>query len=148
MGNENDNLKRESRKIQKMRKEAINSKKRNVKTIASDDESSDDNEDYSDKYNEKQIEEYDREMSKMLFDEEAELDEGERLKKNRKMDKKSELKSYAEQIAEEQFMEEINRSKSVNKISRRKGDSDEDDDDSDDYDSYQRWKARKKRRRK
>ena len=148
MGNENDNLKRESRKIQKMRKEAINSKKRNVKTIASDDESSDDNEDYSDKYNEKQIEEYDREMSKMLFDEEAELDEGERLKKNRKMDKKSELKSYAEQIAEEQFMEEINRSKSVNKISRRKGDSDEDDDDSDDYDSYQRWKARKKKKKK
>ena len=83
----------------------------------------------------------------MLFDEEAELDEGERLKKNRKkMDKKSELQNYAQQIAEEQFMEEINRSKSVNKETRRRGkDSDDDDDD---YDAYRRWKERKKKKMK
>ena len=84
----------------------------------------------------------------MLFDEEAELDEGERLKKNRqKRDKKAELKSYAEQIAEEQFMDEINRSKSVNKMPRRRGGGSDEDSDSDDFDSYQKWKERKNKKK-
>ena len=87
---------------------------RNVRTIASDEEDSDQDDDQE---KEQKNDEYDNEISKMLFDEEAELDEGERLKKIRKkMNQKEELKSYAQQIAEEQFMEEINRSKSVNKL--------------------------------
>ena len=150
MGNEND-LNRETKKIQKMRNEAIKNHNRKVKTIASDEDDSDLDDDNLniDKEKEKQIDEYDKEISKMLFDEEAELDEGERLKKNRKkMDKKSELKSYAEEIAEEQFMEEINRSKSVNKLQTRRRGSSDDDSDSDDFDAYQRWKEKKKKKKK
>ena len=146
MGNENEKLNNETKKINKLRKEALKNNKKIARTIASDEENSDDDENYENK-NDKQLEEYDKEISKMLFDEEAELDEGERLKKNRKkMDKKSELQNYAQQIAEEQFMEEINRSKSVNKETRRRGkDSDDDDDD---YDAYRRWKERKKKKKK
>jgi len=147
MGNENERLNNETKKINKMRKEAMKNNRKIARTIASDDENSDDDENYENK-NEKELEEYDKEISKMLFDEEAELDEGERLKKNRKkMDKKAELKSYAQQIAEEQFMEEINRSKSVNKETRRRG-NDSDDDSDDDYDAYRRWKERKKKKKK
>ena len=147
MGNEND-LNKESKKIHKMRSEAIKNHNRKVKTIASDEDNSDVDDDNLniDKEREKQIDEYDKEISKMLFDEEAELDEGERLKKNRKkMDKKSELKSYAEEIAEEQFMEEINRSKSVNKLPTRRRGSSDDDSDSDDFDAYKRWKEKNKK---
>ena len=147
MGNEHDNLNKEKRKIQKMRKEANKNKKKNNKNISSDEEDSNEEEN-NNYYKEKQIEEYDKEISKMLFDEEAEIDEGERLKKNKKIDKKSELKSYAEQIAEEQFMDEINRSKSVNRESKRRVDNSDDDNDSDDYDAYQRWKERKKKKKK
>ena len=147
MGNEHDNLNKEKTKIKKMRKEANKNKKKNNKNISSDEEDSNEEEN-NNYYKEKQIEEYDKEISKMLFDEKAEIDEGERLKKNKKIDKKSELKSYAEQIAEEQFMDEINRSKSVNRESKRRVDNSEDDNDSDDYDAYQRWKERKKKKKK
>ena len=118
---------------------------RNVRTIASDEEDSDQDDDQE---KEQKNDEYDNEISKMLFDEEAELDEGERLKKIRKkMNQKEELKSYAQQIAEEQFMEEINRSKSVNKLpTGRRGDSD-DDSDSDDFNAYQRWKQKNKKKK-
>ena len=138
MGNEQDINNNEKRK-KRLRD-------RNVRTIASDEEDSDQDDGEE---NEQQIEECDKEISKMLFDEEAELDEGERLKKNRKkMNQKEELKSYAQQIAEEQFMEEINRSKSVNKLPtcKRGGDSD-DDSDSDDFNAYQRWKQKNKKKK-
>ena len=147
MGNENENLDRETKKLEKMRKEAIKNNNKITKAIVGEDDNSND-ENELDEENEKQYDEYDKEISKMLFDEEAELDEGERLKKMRKKDKTSELKSYAEQIAEEQFMEEINRSKSVNRDDRRrKVDSDEDSD-GDDFNAYQRWKERKKKEKK
>ena len=138
MGNEQDINNNEKRK-KRLRD-------RNVRTIASDEEDSDQDDGEE---NEQQIEECDKEISKMLFDEEAELDEGERLKKNRKKkNQKEELKSYAQQIAEEQFMEEINRSKSVNKLPtcKRGGDSD-DDSDSDDFNAYQRWKQKNKKKK-
>ena len=45
-------------------------------------------------------------------------------------------------------MEEINRSKSVNRDNRRKRVDSEDDSDSDDLDAYQRWKEKKKRKKK
>ena len=147
MGNENENLEKETKKLEKMRKEAIKNNNKITKAIVGEDDNSND-ENELDEENEKQYDEYDKEISKMLFDEEAELDEGERLKKMRKKDKTSELKSYAEQIAEEQFMEEINRSKSVNRDDRRrKVDSDEDSD-GDDFNAYQRWKERKKKENK
>ena len=66
----------------------------------------------------KTAEEYDNEMSRMLFDDEfkeenqQEKSQGE----NKKIDKKTEFKNYAKEIEEEKFMEEINRSKSCNKI--------------------------------
>ena len=145
MGNENDNLNKESKKLEKLREEAIKNNKKITKAIAGEEEINEDNE--LDGEKEKEIDEYDKEISKMLFDEEAELDEGERLKKLSKKDKKSELKSYAEQIAEEQFMEEINRSKSVNRDNRRKKE-DSEDSDSDDFNAYQRWKERKNRKKK
>ena len=153
MGNDNDNLNKESKKLKKLRSEAIKNNKEIIKAFQDDEENenSDPEDNEIDEEKEKKINEYDKEISKMLFDEEAELDEGERLKNlQKKRDKKSELKSYAEQIAEEQFMEEINRSKSVNKIPRKKKDeSDEDDsDDSDDYESYRRWKEKKKKKKK
>ena len=152
MGNDNDKLNKESKKLKKLRSEAIKNNKQIIKAFQDneEDEISDLEENEIDEEKEKQINEYDKEISKMLFDEEAELDEGERLKNLRKKDKKSELKSYAEQIAEEQFMEEINRSKSVNRVPRRKNnDSDEDsEDDSDDYESFKKWRERKKKNKK
>ena len=148
MGNENENLDKEGRKLKKMREEAIKNDKQISKAIFGEDENSDENDEKGEKKKEKEIDEYDKEISRMLFDEEAELDEGERLKKNRKkMDKKAQLKNYAEQIREEQFMEEINRSKSVNKLPIRDGDSD-DGSDSDDFDAYKRWKERKNKKKK
>ena len=66
----------------------------------------------------KTAEEYDNEMSKMLFDDEfKEENQQEKTKReNKKTDKKTEFKNYAKEIEEEKFMEEINRSKSCNKI--------------------------------
>ncbi len=123
MGNENENIENENRRL---RKEAISNDKKISNAIFGEGGDLDENgKNYG-----KDVDEYDKEISRMLFDEEAELDEGERLKKIRKkMDKKAELKNYAEQIREEQFMEEINRSKSVNKLPRRRGDSDDDNSD-------------------
>ena len=152
MGNDSNNLNKESKQLKKLRSEAIKNNKEIIKAFQDDEENenSDPEDNEIDEEKEKKINEYDKEISKMLFDEEAELDEGERLKNlQKKRDKKSELKSYAEQIAEEQFMEEINRSKSVNKIPRKKKEeSDEDDsEDSDDYESYRRWKEKKKKKK-
>ena len=63
--------------------------------------------------------EYDKELSRVLFDEENNQNEEENNNnenQKRKKSLKEELRSYADEIAEEQFMEEINKSKSVNKF--------------------------------
>jgi len=59
----------------------------------------------------KTAEEYDNEMSRMLFDDEfKEENHQEKAKReNKKTDKKTEFKNYAKEIEEEKFMEEINR---------------------------------------
>jgi hypothetical protein len=44
MGNENDNLNKESKKLEKLREEAIRNNKKITKAIAGEDESNDDNE--------------------------------------------------------------------------------------------------------
>ena len=77
------------------------------------------NANFDDINNEKKTaEEYDNEMSRMLFDDEfKEENQQEKAKReNKKTDKKTEFKNYAKEIEEEKFMEEINRSKSCNKI--------------------------------
>ena len=65
----------------------------------------------------KTAEEYDNEISRMLFDDEyKEENQQEKGKQEiKKVDKKTEFKDYAKEIEEEQFMEEINRSKSFDK---------------------------------
>ena len=64
------------------------------------------------------LSEYDKELSRVIFDEENKANEeenGKNEKMNKKKTLKDELQSYADQIAEERFMEEINMSKSVGK---------------------------------
>ena len=98
------------------------------------------------------ISDYDEELSSILFDEDTGKENGN--KKHKKSNKKKtlteELSDYAEQIAEEKFMEEINKSKSTRKILKKKEqNSDEsDDDDEDDYAAFKRWKARQKNKNK
>ena len=79
MGNENDNLDKENRKLNKMREEAIKNDKQISKAIFDEDENSYENGEKADKNKEKEIDECNKEISRMLFDEEAELDEGKRL---------------------------------------------------------------------
>ena len=100
------------------------------------------------------ISDYDEELSSILFDEDTGKENGN--KKHKKSNKKKtlteELSDYAEQIAEEKFMEEINKSKSTRKILKKKepnsNESDDDDEDEDDYAAFKRWKARQKNKNK
>ena len=46
MGNENEKLNNETKKINKLRKEALKNNKKIARTIASDEENSDDDENY------------------------------------------------------------------------------------------------------
>ena len=142
MGNEHEKLTKESNK---MKKKALKNKGKNNKAIESDEEDSD-GEENNNNEKERQLNEYDKEMSKILFEEEDEFDKGERLKKIKKMDKKSELRSYAQEIAEEQFMEDINRSKSFNRESGRRGYKNNGND-SDDYNEFKKYKERKKNKK-
>ena len=144
MGNEHEKLTKES---SKMRKEAFKNKRKNSKAIASDEEDSD-GEENNNNEKERQLNEYDKEMSKILFDEEPDLDKNERFKKSKKKDKKSELQSYAQQIAEEQFMEDINRSKSFNREAPRRGYDNNNESDSDDYNEFKKRKERKNKKKK
>ena len=69
------------------------------------------------------LSEYDKELSRVIFDEENKANEEENGKNeniNKKKTLKDELQSYADQIAEERFMEEINMSKSVGKYKEDK----------------------------
>ena len=139
MGNEHEKLTKESNKL---RKKALKNKGKNDKVIASDEENNNNNE------KERKLNEYDKEMSKILFEEKYELEEGEKLKKNNKKDKKSELRSYAQEIAEEQFMEDINRSKSFNRESGRRGHKNNNRNDSDDYNEFKKSEERKIKKKK
>ena len=143
MGNEHEKLTKES---DKMKKKALKNKGKNNKAIESDEEDSD-GEKNNNNEKERQLNEYDKEMSKILFEEEYDLDESEKLKKNKKKDKKSELRSYAQEIAEEQFMEDINRSKSFNREARRRGYKNNNGNDSDDYNEFKKNKERKKKKK-
>ena len=80
----------------------------NYKNVQNDEVNSDD-----EKNNEKnfKISEYDKELSQMLFNEENNEEETNKKKQNKKIGLKEEMQSYAEQIEEEKFMEEINKSK-------------------------------------
>ena len=129
-----------------MKKKALKNKGKNNKAIESDEEDSD-GEKNNNNEKERQLNEYDKEMSKILFEEEYDLDESEKLKKNKKKDKKSELRSYAQEIAEEQFMEDINRSKSFNREARRRGYKNNNGNDSDDYNEFKKNKERKKKKK-
>ena len=143
MGNEHEKLTKES---DKMKKKALKNKGKNNKAIESDEEDSD-GEKNNNNEKKRQLNEYDKEMSKILFEEEYDLDESEELKKNTKKDKKSELRSYAQEIAEEQFMEDINRSKSFNREARRRGYKNNNGNDSDDYNEFKKSKERKKKKK-
>ena len=69
------------------------------------------------------LSEYDKELSRVIFDEENKANDEENGKNeniNKKKTLKDELQSYADQIAEERFMEEINMSKSVGKYKEDK----------------------------
>ena len=143
MGNEHEKLTKESNK---MKKKALKNKGKNNKEIESDEEDSD-GEKNNNNEKKRQLNEYDKEMSKILFEEEYDLDESEKLKKNKKKDKKSELRSYAQEIAEEQFMEDINRSKSFNREARRRGYKNNNGNDSDDYNEFKKSKERKKKKK-
>ena len=143
MGNEHEKLTKES---DKMKKKALKNKGKNNKAIESDEEDSD-GEKNNNNEKKRQLNEYDKEMSKILFEEEYDLDESEELKKNTKKDKKSELRSYAQEIAEEQFMEDINRSKSFNREARRRGYKNNNGNDSDDNNEFKKNKERKKKKK-
>ena len=143
MGNEHEKLTKESNK---MKKKALKNKGKNNKAIESDEEDSD-GEKNNNNEKKRQLNEYDKEMSKILFEEEYDLDESEELKKNTKKDKKSELRSYAQEIAEEQFMEDINRSKSFNREARRRGYKNNNGNDSDDNNEFKKNKERKKKKK-
>ena len=94
------------------------------------------------------LSEYDKELSHMLFDDDSDEEENNKNKKpKRKKTLKEELDDYAEQVAEEKFMEEINRSKSIRK-DNKKDDSDDDDDEEDDYAAFKRWKEKQKNKKK
>ena len=65
---------------------------------------------------EKDFEKYDKKISQMLFDDDFKEDmKDDKTTINNKKYKNSDLKNYAEQIKQEQLLEEMNRSKSMNK---------------------------------
>ena len=115
-----------------------NNKKINVNNFNSDDE--------KDFEKNNQISEYDKELSHILFDEGYDNEkENKKKKKKKKKTLKEELDNYAEQIEEEKFMEEINRSKSIQK---QLDDINDDEDDEDNYAAFKRWKAENKKKKK
>jgi len=97
------------------------------------------------------LSEYDKELSSVIFDEENKENGGENnqnINQNKKMTLKDELKSYADQIAEETFMEEINRSKSLGKFKEEKNkyklNKYLNDNDIDEFNEFKRWKETQK----
>ena len=110
MGNEHEYLKKEFNNNNNIEKNSLKKSK-----YISDDENNF-SEDINKRKKEKEIENYDKEISKMLFDDEIGPEEKTKENKiNNEEKQNNNLKSIAQQIADEQFMEEINRSKSLNK---------------------------------
>ena len=112
----------------------------NYKNAQNDEVNSDD-----EKNNEKnfKISEYDKELSQMLFNEENNEEETNKKKQNKKIGLKEEMQSYAEQIEEEKFMEEINKSKSVVKNMNRYINENE----AGEYAEFKKWKENMKKKR-
>ena len=93
--------------------------------------------------NNKKDDNYDKELRRVLFDEEdksSNNNDNYIIKKSHK----EELQDYAQEIADEQFMEELNRSKSVSKI---KKDLENSDDDSESFEAFKKWKMNQKKMR-
>ena len=91
--------------------------------------------------NNKKDDNYDKELRRVLFDEEdksSNNNDNYIIKKSHK----EELQDYAQEIADEQFMEELNRSKSVSKI---KKDLENSDDDSESFEAFKKWKMNQKK---
>ena len=112
----------------------------NYKNAQNDEVNSDD-----EKNNDKnfKISEYDKELSQMLFNEENNEEETNKKKQNKKIGLKEEMQSYAEQIEEEKFMEEINKSKSVVKNMNRYINENE----AGEYAEFKKWKENMKKKR-
>ena len=113
MGNEHGHLKKEFNNNKNIEKDLLKKSK-----STSDDENNFQG-NFS-KRNKKDIENYDKKISKMLFDD----DFGSEQKptennKNQGKNKNDNLKSFAQQIADENFMEEINRSKSLDRETQK-----------------------------
>ena len=97
------------------------------------------------------LSEYDKELSHMLFEDESDNENENNIKNGIEKKKKSlkeELDNYAQEIAEEKFMEEINRSKSIQKPIKKNNKIDDDDDDEDSYAAFKRWKAEQRKKKK
>ena len=97
------------------------------------------------------LSEYDKELSHMLFEDESDNENDNNIKNGIEKKKKSlkeELDNYAQEIAEEKFMEEINRSKSIQKPIKKNNKIDDDDDDEDSYAAFKRWKAEQRKKKK
>ena len=97
------------------------------------------------------LSEYDKELSRVFFDEEnkeygVENHQNKNLKKKKTL--KDEIQSYADQIAEETFMEEINKSKSVSKFKEEKNkyklNKYLNDNELDEFNEFKRWKETQK----
>ena len=97
------------------------------------------------------LSEYDKELSRVFFDEEnkengVENHQNKNLKKKKTL--KDEIQSYADQIAEETFMEEINKSKSVCKFKEEKNkyklNKYLNDNELDEFNEFKRWKETQK----
>ena len=82
----------------------------------------------------------------MLFDEDDNKnneEEKNEIPQKRKKSLKKEIQDYREQIAEEKFMEEINKSKSVKKYKNKFLN----DDDAEDFAEFKKWKETQKNKK-
>ena len=99
------------------------------------------------------LSEYDKELSRYIFDEENkgnEEENGQNENVNKRKTLKDELQSYADQIAEERFMEEINMSKSVGKYKEEKNkhklNKYLNEDEVEEFNEFKKWKESQKQK--
>ena len=124
-------------------KGSINNTNKNHKNTLENGVNSDDEKDQN---NNLKISEYDKELSRMLFDEDDNKnneEEKNEIPQKRKKSLKKEIQDYREQIAEEKFMEEINKSKSVKKYKNKFLN----DDDAEDFAEFKKWKETQKNKK-
>ena len=130
----------------------LNNHKNGIKRKAYQDDVNSEDEKNNDENNFK-LSEYDKELSRVFFNEENKENGDENhqnINQNKKKTLKDEIKSYADQIAEETFMEEINKSKSVGKFKEEKNkyklNKYLNENDIDEYKEFKRWKETQKPR--